>query len=368
VHALRCFVVGIAIASGALAPLRVARAESPSTELAWSAPSVCPEEAVVRADVERYLGQALGARRDQKLRIEGVVKEDPRAGFTVTLRVTSARGTQRRELANADCTKLSEAAALVVALAIDPKLVVPTAANPGLEKPSDGEEPPRPPSEPAEPLERPPTEAPVATPPATEPPVTTGPPALRVDREHTRSGASGSRPSSSWSFSAAFTGLAGGGPLPGVALGLGARLSAGREWFRLALHGSYFFPRSEPVSMAPSSAVELDLFRAGVSVCGAPITGSIVLSACVGPTLGDLRGSGARLDNERTRHDRWSAVLGELTLAHLSSSGLMTLAGLEAGYAIEAPRFGILQNGRETEVFRASDWVAGAFLGIGLSR
>jgi hypothetical protein len=321
-----------------------ARAEAPpSTELAWSAPDGCPGEASVRAEIEGLLGQTLDARRDQKLRITGDVRGDARSGFNVALRVTSARGAQRRELSNPDCHKLSEAAALVVALAIDPKLVVPP---------------------PAAPAAAPPTIVAPAS--SSAPPPSTPSPSTPLRDETPAPSAKPGAPSA-WRLSALALGLASGGALPGVAFGAGARLTAGMGRFGLVAHGAYFFPKVEPVQGTSSSGIRLDLGRAGVGFCGVPLTGNPSLMACLGPVFGDMSGEGTKLENASTEHDLWTAVLAELTLTHLTSFGLTTFVGLEGGPVVDAPRFGITENGSPVEVYRASSWVFSGSLGVGFS-
>jgi len=327
---------------------------SPSTELSWSAPSTCPGEDALRAEVERVLGQTLAARRDQKLRIEGSVRGDAKAGFAAALRVTSARGTQARELSNADCAKLTEAAALVIALAIDPKLVVPPPAAASVGAVAEGDSPAQNAPPPAEPAQAAATTTETSN-------------DERSDAAAT-SGQTAAESGSSWQFSGAAVGLVSGGALPGAAFGAGARLSAGSGPFGVLVHGAYFFPKVEPVPETASSGVELDLWRVGAAVCGVPLYGTLTLTGCVGPVFGGMSGSGTGVDQASTEHDRWSALLAEVTLSYVSKAGLTALIGAEVGPALERPRFGVTLDGDDVEVFRASGWVASGFLGVGFSK
>ncbi|MBN2192557.1 MAG: hypothetical protein JW751_07045 [Polyangiaceae bacterium] len=60
----------------------LARAEDPAvTALSWSAPPECPGENDFVTEVERFLGQSLGSRRDQQIEIAGSVSRDPAAGY-----------------------------------------------------------------------------------------------------------------------------------------------------------------------------------------------------------------------------------------------------------------------------------------------
>jgi hypothetical protein len=350
---------GLAVALGGA----TARAQAASTELSWSAPNACPAEASVQSDVERMLGQPLAERRDQKLRVEGTVREDATSRFVVTLRVTSARGSQRRELSSTDCQKVTEAAVLVIALAIDPTLVPPPSSDP----PDPIEPAPTPEaSSAAAAAASNATAAPTPAEPASEPAAPTlfetpaAPP--RDERAVSAERAPTAAP---WKLSGAAVGLASGGPLPGVALGAGARLSVGRGRFRVAVHGAYFVPKVEPVPGTSSAGIELALARVGVGLCGVPVLGNPAITACVGPAFGDMKGSGEGVQNPGTEHDRWSAVLAEVTVTHVTGFGLASLAGIEGGPAIDTPRFGITENGTPVEVYRASGWVLGGFLGVG---
>jgi hypothetical protein len=339
-----------------------ARADSPpSTELSWSAPASCPGEVEVRAEVERYLGQTLAARRDQKIRIDASMREDERSGFVLSLRVTSAHGVQKRELSNTDCRKLGEAGALVIALAIDPKLVVPPPVDAPTATPAESS--PAPGGTPiaieALPAPQPPPNAPEPT-----PSVAVAGPSSK--RDEPAAPTPSSHPSS-WRVSAAGVGLVSGGPLPGVALGAGARLSAAMGRFQILVHGAYLFPKVEPVPMSSSARIELDLFRAGVGFCALPLAGTLTLTACLGPAFGSMRGSGEDLENKRTEHDQWSAFLAELTLTRVWNGGLLGMVGIEGGPAIDAPRFGITVNGEQVEIYQASGWVLSGSLGLGFS-
>jgi hypothetical protein len=340
---------------GVITPAFTAFGEtSPSTELSWSAPSTCPGEDALRAEVERMLGQTLAARRDQKLRIEGSVRGDARTGFAAALRVTSARGTQTRQLSNADCAKLTEAAALVIALAIDPKLVVPpTVAAPAGTGAEDGM--------------RVPNGAPT-TEPAKAAATTTESPSNERSNAAAASAETAADSGSFWRFSGAAIGLVSGGALPGAAFGAGARLSAGSGPFGVLVHGAYFFPKLEPVPETAASGIELDLWRVGAAVCGVPIAGTLTLTGCVGPVVGSMSGSGTGVDQASTESDRWSALLAEGTLSYVSNVGLTAIIGAEVGPALERPRFGLTLDGDDVELFRASGWVASGFLGVGFSK
>lgn len=93
-----------------------------SVEVTWSAPPGCPSGELVSAEVLRLLGPDA---RFPPHRIDAIVVED---GALFRLQLTAhsddaALG--ERELSAESCAALAEAAALIVALAINPSLVVP---------------------------------------------------------------------------------------------------------------------------------------------------------------------------------------------------------------------------------------------------
>ena len=95
----------------------------PSGTISWSAPHECPREDDLVDEIERLLGQPLSVARKQELILSGRVTGSPTEGYAVTLQVTSADGSYERNLQHASCVKLTEGAALVMALAIDPERV-----------------------------------------------------------------------------------------------------------------------------------------------------------------------------------------------------------------------------------------------------
>ncbi|HTQ03300.1 MAG TPA: hypothetical protein VMI54_05565, partial [Polyangiaceae bacterium] len=323
-----------------------AQGESPSTALSWSAPAECPDEAAMRAAIESRLGQALEARRDQRLRIEGTLTGDAAAGYTATLKVTSKRGTQKRVLSHADCVKLTDAASLVAALAIDPTLAVRASSPPAASASAPAPVPPPKPAEPA-PAPLPPPKPTVAPPPATPRPVAAQRGAPRP-----------------WHWSAGAFGRVLGGPLPDAGAGFGARGSVAPGRLGLGGWAAYDLPRL--ARLRENSGAELALVSFGVGPCYRLRERSPAIDGCVEFAAGDLRGAGHEVESRRVRHALWSAGLLELVLHQRVAAPVEVLGGAEAGDAFTAPRFGIVEDGRTDEVFQARRWVFGAFVGLGV--
>jgi hypothetical protein len=330
-----------------------ARADAQPSAPIWRAPAECPQEPIFVAQLEHFLGQRLDARRDQGLEISGDVSASETGGYVARLRVRGASGTHERELSHRDCAELTEAAALVTALAIDPSLAIPdeaAAAKSIADEPVANVV-----TEPAKPPETPATPAPAA--PAALPAPT---PLKDVAPER--------RPGPPLHAGVVVVGLAGNAVLPDAGLGLGARARVVRSRFGLALQADYWLPRTRSIGGTEAS-VQLGAWDVGLKACGVPIAGHVALSLCAGGVLGDMYGSGnERLSKPRTSHRRWSALEAELDLMVLASSGVATWLGVEGGKTLEAPNFGISMDGQEVEVFTPSGWIVSGFVGLGVFR
>lgn len=100
-------------------------AASAPFELLWSAPAQCPGAAAARASIERHLGKALGAELGHGMRVSVAVERGVDDAWRTTIGFDGPRGLTVRELVVAtDCSRAVDAAALVVAIAIDPSLAL----------------------------------------------------------------------------------------------------------------------------------------------------------------------------------------------------------------------------------------------------
>lgn len=86
--------------------------------LDWQAPAQCPDGAALRGRIERMIGAEATARAD--LQATGVVRTQG-ARWILELDLVRAGGRERRTLVDGECGALADAAALVIAVAIDPQ-------------------------------------------------------------------------------------------------------------------------------------------------------------------------------------------------------------------------------------------------------
>ena len=120
-------VFGTAVARGAYAQ---EASSPPAPWLTWRAPDECPDADAMRTSVERLLSRSAGSTLE--LHASGSVKKQGER-FVMQLALTVYRRKLGRTLSAPDCASVSDAAAWLMALAVDPSL--PTGAALAPEEP-----------------------------------------------------------------------------------------------------------------------------------------------------------------------------------------------------------------------------------------
>jgi hypothetical protein len=108
-------------------PFAWAQTQAPF-ELKWSAPADCPDGRHVRDEVLRLAGQQ--TEPSPQLRAEGTVRPDERKGWALDLTTDLDGSKGERHLAGVSCHSLSEAAALTLALLLNPQARIEPAPEP----------------------------------------------------------------------------------------------------------------------------------------------------------------------------------------------------------------------------------------------
>lgn len=103
-------------------PQREASAPHESIRFRWQAPANCPEEPAVRAAIEQRLGGPLADRSAPRITIIVDVRQQPDHQYGVRVWTVDDDGLHQRQLTDADCQSIAEAAALVAAMAIDVRI------------------------------------------------------------------------------------------------------------------------------------------------------------------------------------------------------------------------------------------------------
>lgn len=308
----------LALALSSILRAAAAAAGEPSgLELRWEAPPQCPDRAQLLAAIDATLGEvAEGERRP--LRARGRVRTDPRAGFVVQLELDDGRASTR-ELRGPSCEELTDAAALVIAMTIDPRLLetlhdppavpepeVPEAATSGpmLSEPGEAGAPAKgrdgEPSE-ASPAEERTARAPADSPAADSPAAARPPPTSAAPPARERS------PASLHGLGRAQAGV-GGGPLPGAAAVLGLAAGLGGRGWRVELSASYWTPRTRASAANLAVGVRAQLWTLGAHGCGEPRWRTLSFPLCAGVLAGAVHARGVGELEPRSVASRWVAL------------------------------------------------------------
>lgn len=321
-----------------------AQAEPARVVIRWSAPSTCPDDPQSLKAIEDFLGERLSSVPAQALAIDVELQGDLQAGYRATLSFAGAQDSTERKLEHPDCSKLTEAAALLVALAIDPDKVKATQqlAAPGASHP--------------EPILAPPQPAPVAIVEPERPPE----PADRTEPAAARRAQPARwRPRPA----IAILGLASSGPLPELAPGVGLEIALRFGWFEGGLAGRYLASRDASVPEYPGSSIELSLWTAGLRACALPERDQWLLLVCARGDLGSMSGSGQGIDDAHTQQGLFGALGGSVAIGY-AAGRLRPSVGLEPVWIAARPRFGVSTDQEGVEVFQPRKWALTGFIGL----
>ncbi len=354
---------------------RAAFAEAPRWLLEWSSPEGCAGESDLRASVARLLGAPVEEVLHEPLVVRGSVEPND-GSYRLRLLAIGAHGQGERRAEATSCAEVLRMAALLVALAVEPRFgeesppssVAPgpvTATFPSL---SADEAAPRV----AEPGAQTSATA-IPTLSATPPPHPN-----RVEARDTRLPADNARRSSAPPGEAndAPWRVHGQSPVTGAELGLLARLSAGdlphlaagaalsgmlefgRESLSISLGG--YLPQTQEVTGEPGGHARFWSGELGLAWRHNLVDGDLTLGPCLGGRAVIVRGDGSGLAEDA---GTTSLLLGPT----LGASGSLTVAGLlrvivdaHAHWHPARPRFVV--DGERT-VFRPS--VVGGVFGFG---
>lgn len=301
-----------------VAAIAVLLGATAAPRLSWEAPAGCPDQAAAHATIERLLGGATpvegpGAELRAEVRI---VADGPR--FIAHVRLGEAGA---RTIEASTCAHAADAALLIVAMAIDPR--VGTTAVP--EAPLAEEPPPEPEPE-LEPAPEPPPES--------EP--TVGPPSTTTDTTPVEPPPSRRSPLRAMLRASAGVGV-GGPPRADAVVAIGVAL-AGRR-FRVELDGDLWTPTTRTAPDEPSVGVEVLGWTLGVRGCGSPVANRFELPLCGGLRTGALRGRGTGALTPRAASSIWVTATAGVGLWGWIRPRFALALDVEAFVAITAPRF-----------------------------
>lgn len=92
-------------------------------EIGWEVSAGCPDAEWARTEIERLVGNALDTTRATQLSFDVEIATSDSSEFEATILTTTEGGRRSRTLTHTECQPLSEAAALIIAMAIDPAAI-----------------------------------------------------------------------------------------------------------------------------------------------------------------------------------------------------------------------------------------------------
>lgn len=342
------------------APARPARDK---IELRWHAPPACPDEASIRAAIERHVGRPLSEIRDRRLSI--IATAHPTDTYwSLTIYTVDAEGTQERSLRyNHGCSLLADAAAVLIAMTIDPQVL--GRLDPATLELITGEadQPPNAPSSEPEPA---PPPADVAAPkssasPPPDPPASAAR-ALRPEMPTAPSPSSPPRRRLEPRGAVRLAGSLGWGDLPSTGGGLDLALAVRVGRFQAELAGASWFLRSVKLNLPGSSGAVFDLWR--LALRGGyvvPAGRRLEVPLLVGIETGQIHVRGVQLVDASNTRTPWLAVALSPALAILPHPSFAVVLGLEVVVPVTRPRFVVENAG---EIFRPRSAGLRAFLGL----
>lgn len=298
----------IALAAASLVA-RTAAADPEGVSFAWEAPDGCPDRDHVVAEIERLAGRSLG-RGEPAAEVRAVVARGER-GFSVHIASRSGGALHERTVEAATCKEAAGAAALIVAMALDPALAQPVTApdsppanvSPSNDSPSNDSAP---------------AKEPVAQ-----------PRAVRSDAaEPPRSIAIRGEGRALFALDA--------GALPALAPGVAAALGGWLGPFRLDLTGSYFPEQRRKVG---GGGGDIGLATAGLGAWFAPLRSPFELSAGLGLEAGAMWGKGFGVAGARNGGAPWLAVLPGIAAAYPFVARLGAAVAARAAIPLLRERF-----------------------------
>jgi hypothetical protein len=243
--------------------------EEAALAFSWQAPAGCPSRDEVSAEIARLLGGNIRVPQGGEIKARAQVAHGPTWSLTMETELAGRPG--RRSLDAASCQDLANAAALIVALMIDPNAVAAHAP------------PPRP-------VAAPPSA--VATPPATEP----GPAPKAEPR--------------AVAFLVGIHAVGSYGTLPSIDAGLGGGIGlAGRRW-RAELRGTYGLRRDQKAwAAAPAGAYgEFNFWAVAFAGCFNFGRQDLAFGPCADAEVGVTSAKGLGVSQSLPANTLWSAL------------------------------------------------------------
>ena len=308
-------------------------ADIPNVAVTWQAPAGCPDTEYVQARLRYLLRDSSPAARERPLAVHGRVLGLDSGGFELELTTTQGEEEYARSLRASTCEGLTDAGALVIALAIDPELAT-----------HDAEAPPVT----AEPRPSPATPT-VAQPSRTEP----------SDQPRDASRPPGRTRQARFGVAAGL--LADGGTLPAFGYGPYLTFVASSGPFSLELSGLALLPRTALVAGETAEGGRISLLAGDLRACGRLGRLGLDVRGCATLELGNTHAESFGTDVDGSADQLWVAPgAGFVGVQQLSRSVAWRLQ-LLALFPLQRTEFTIENAG---SVHQASAVVLRAGIGV----
>jgi hypothetical protein len=259
-----CFLAGPA---GTVPP-----ADDLPLDLSWMAPASCPDADHERSEIRRRVGLLDPSRQSARISAEVEIRASTTDLFQLSLRTRIGDTSGERDLAGQDCGELADAAALVLALLINPHAALD----------------PSPPS-------------PVAAPP---PPISVAPQSVPADAEYA------GRARLAFGIEVVLAG----GVLPGLAEGLAGRGFFQHGSFVLAARAGGFLPQDKSAALLPGARASFHLLEAALAVCARTSPGRrFGTMVCLGGAALRLHGESSGVSTPGQATAYWPEALVEVS-------------------------------------------------------
>jgi hypothetical protein len=319
----RLFCVALAVA-----PLAAAEPiQRGALRLDWSAPGGCPNRVELVERIEALLGVPVAALAPEPIVARGTVRQLDTLRFELELETHQREQRFVRSMQAPSCAELSDAGALVLALAIDPTLAERQAraeAAPGTSA-LPGATPATPEAAPEPEAAKPPVETLDMADPAEAPP----PPPPAPPR------------APPWSLRAGVTVDA--GTVADVSLGARGSVEFGFEEARFELGVLWLPPARTFVESDTDRGGYVDLLAAQAAFCLLPLRGDFEMEGCLGLEVGRLHGAGFGVETEIDGSALWLAGGLGVLARFRATDGLSVVASGGLLYAPQTTEF-VLEN------------------------
>jgi hypothetical protein len=264
-------VVALLLSIGGSSPSPVPASDTLPLELSWIAPDACPTLARARAEIRRRVGDIDKPLIQEPIAAQVEIHLTSSGAYQLSLHTKIGSTIGERMLAGPDCRELAEAAALVLALLINPKAVADA-----------------------------------------EPETKTEAPASPLARATGFAADTSASPAENLRFAIGLDAMLATRVLPGLAEGLAARVYLHHGRFAVVARADGFFAKDAQAASPPGASVSFYVLESAVQLCGSA-GHRLGATFCLGGAVLRLHGESRGVTVTGSRSAYWPEALAELS-------------------------------------------------------